>query len=334
MGTKIPITIVTGCLGSGKTTVLNYLLGQIKNDRTAVIVNEFGKAGLDHHLLRRSQEKISLIDSGCMCCNSREDLEAELKDLLDEHERSETGGYERIIIETTGLADPAPIVFTILRDPVLQNRYEVELILTTVDMKNAGLQFENSPEFVKQVSVSDHIIMTKEDLVSEETKEKVISQVTELNPSAKIFHAINGVVDTKVLEKDTTIPVIQRQSDENRPFSGVSEQVQSISFTFSSELNWTGFTLWLSLLLHTHGENILRVKGIVDVGEEAPVNLNGVQHIIHPPEHLDHWPEDVEQSFLVFIVRKIQPMTILRSLETFQKYIGSDAALMEYQESI
>src|SRR5690625_4117070 len=129
---KIPITIVTGCLGSGKTTVLNYLLQQIDNDHIAVIVNEFGKAGLDHHILRTSQETVSLINSGCMCCNSREDLEHELKELLFYHERQEKG-YERIIIETTGLADPSPIVYTIISHPILRNHFYVDLIITTVD---------------------------------------------------------------------------------------------------------------------------------------------------------------------------------------------------------
>ncbi|MFD2760906.1 CobW family GTP-binding protein [Lentibacillus juripiscarius] len=332
MGQKIPITIVTGCLGSGKTTVLNYLLQQIDNKRTAVIVNEFGKAGLDHHLLRESQEKISLINSGCMCCNSRDDLEQELKELLFEHEQLEEG-YERIMIETTGLADPAPIVYTILNNPMLQNHFDVELVITTVDTDNAQLQFEKSPEFVKQVSVSDHLILTKSDLVTDDTKEMVMKQIKGINPSAQIYTALNGIVDPNVLQKSSAEPTVH-SLPERQYFKGVSSQVQSISFSFSSVLDWTAFTLWLSLLLHTHGENVLRVKGILDVGEEAPTNLNGVQHIIHPPEHLDNWPEDVSQSFLVFIVRNLDPMAILRSLETFQRYIGSDVELMEYQESV
>jgi len=332
MGRKIPITIVTGCLGSGKTTVLNYLLQQIDNSRTAVIVNEFGEAGLDHHLLRNSQEKISLINSGCVCCNSRDDLENELKELLFEHEQSDAG-LERIMIETTGLADPAPIVFTILNNPMLQNHFDVDLIITTIDAENAQLQFEKSPEFVKQVSVSDHLILTKDDLVTADTKQRVVDQIKGINPSAQVFTALNGTVDTKVLQKSAVEPIVNHVRN-SQPFSVVSSQVQSISFTFSSTLDWTAFTLWLSLLLHTHGENVLRVKGVLDVGEEAPVNLNGVQHIVHPPEHLDRWPDEVSQSFLVFIVREIDPMAILKSLEAFQQYIGSDVTLMEYQESV
>ncbi|WP_158735872.1 GTP-binding protein [Alteribacillus sp. YIM 98480] len=334
MSNKIPITIVTGCLGSGKTTVLNYLLQQIDNRRIAVIVNEFGQAGLDHHLLRKSQEKISLVNSGCMCCNSREDLEEELKELLFQHEQLEEG-YKRIIIETTGLADPAPIIFTILHNPLLRNHFDVELILTTVDVENAQLQFENSPEFVKQISVSDHVILTKNDLVTAQQKEKVIQQVKSIHPSITIFEGNNGVVDVNVLQKlKVDEPFYKQRPPSSLNEAGVSSQVQSISFHFSDALDWTAFTLWLSLLLHTHGENVLRVKGILDVGEVAPVNLNGVQHIIHPPEHLDKWPVNVSQSFLVFIVRYIDPWDILRSLEAFQHYIGSDVQLMEYQESI
>lgn len=332
---KIPITIVTGCLGSGKTTVLNYLLQQIDNDHIAVIVNEFGKAGLDHHILRTSQEKVSLINSGCMCCNSREDLEHELKELLFYHERQEKG-YERIIIETTGLADPSPIVYTIISHPILRNHFYVDLIITTVDVENAPLQFKNSPEFVKQVSVSDHIILTKTDLASEQQKKEVFQQVERIQPTVKLFEAEKGVVDLSVLEKSPTqAPTYQIHSSSiEEKNESVAAQVQSISFTFSDPLDWTSFTLWLSLLLHTHGENVLRVKGILNVGDEAPVNLNGVQHIIHPPEHLDKWPEDVKESFMVFIVRHLNPHDILHSLEVFQRYIGSDVKLMEYQESI
>lgn len=332
MNNKIPVVIVTGCLGSGKTTVLNYILQEIDSRRIAVIVNEFGKAGLDHHLLRVSEEKISLINSGCVCCNAREDLEQEMKELLFEHERSEEG-FERIFIETTGLADPAPIVFTILNNPILQNHFEIELILTTVDVKNALLQFKNSPEFVKQVSVSDNIIITKADLVSKDEKEEVIYQVKRIHPAVKIFEAFNGVVDLGVLEKNVgyhaeNVDNIPQNIDEK----GAAARVKSISFYFTEELDWTAFTLWLSLLLHAHGENVLRVKGILDVGEEAPVNINGVQHIIHPPNHLDKWPENVDKSFLVFIVKDIDPLTILHSLETFQHYIGSDVELMELKD--
>lgn len=335
MNRKIPIVIVTGCLGSGKTTVLNYLLQQIDNSRTAVIVNEFGKAGLDHHLLSVSQEKISLINSGCMCCNSRDDLEEEMKRLLFEHERLEKG-YERIIIETTGLADPAPIAFTILNHPMLRNHFIIDLIMTIVDAENAQLQFEKSPEFVKQISASDHLVITKNDLVTEQTRQQVIENVRTLHPLVEIFDAYKGEVDLNVLENNSTgLPLEQTLSQyQTQTMHGVSSEVKSISFFFSSPLNWTAFTLWLSLLLHTHGENVLRVKGLLDVGEDAPINLNGVQHIIHPPIHLDAWPEDVSESFMVFIVRNIDPLLILHSLETFQRYIGSDVELMEFKESI
>jgi len=333
MRMKIPITIVTGCLGSDKTTVLNYLLQEMDNSRVAVIVNEYGKAGLDHHLLRKSQEKISLINSGCMCCNSRDDLENELKELLFEHERQEID-VERIIIETTGLADPAPIVYTVMNHPLLQHHFDVELIITTVDVKNAALQFEKSPEFIKQICVSDHVILTKQDLATDKQQKETIQQIQRLNPSVQLFEAQHGMVDTNVLRRQGAAEPLSQDFRYQPAISKTASHVQSISFTFSYALDWTAFTLWLSLLLHTHGENVLRVKGILDVGEEEPVNLNGVQHLIHPPEHLEHWPENVSESFLVFIARDIDPKDILRSLEAFQHYFGTEVHLMEYQESI
>ncbi|WP_079474101.1 CobW family GTP-binding protein [Marinococcus halophilus] len=335
MKAKIPVTIMTGCLGSGKTTVLNYLLQQTNNQRTAIIVNEFGKAGLDHHLLRESQEKISLINSGCMCCNSREDLENELKTLLFEHERY-AQGYEKVIIETTGLADPAPIVFTIINNPILKNHFEVNLIISAVDAKNAQLQLLNSKEFVKQISVADHVVLTKNDLVSNSITNQTIKSINNINPTVSIFEANHGIVDLNVLEKNLLEEPDYKKYGKYSSIhqDGQASQVNSISFTFDNSLNWTAFTVWLSLLLHTHGEGILRVKGILDVGEEAPINLNGVQHIIHPPEHLEAWPENTNQSFIVFIVREIEPINILNSLKAFQNRIGSTVNLMEYQERV
>lgn len=335
MARKIPIIIVTGCLGSGKTTVLNYLLRRTDNTRTAVIVNEFGQEGIDHHLLKVSEEKLSLINSGCMCCNSREDLEQEMKEILFEHETGKKV-VDKIIIETTGLADPAPIAFTILNHAVLQNHFKVELTITIVDAKNAQLHFENSPEFIKQISASDSVVITKEDLVTDETKAEVVKNVQSIQPTVNVYHANHGEVNVDVLDKPSANSHLfdLHTTEANVPLHDMSQQVNSISFYFTTALNWTAFTLWLSLLLHTHGKNVLRVKGILDVGEETPVNLNGVQHIIHPPEHLDAWPQDVSHSFLVFIVKDIDTLSILRSLETFQRYIGSDVKLLEINNSL
>lgn len=335
MVNKIPINIVTGCLGSGKTTVLNYLLDKTKNERTIVIVNEFGQEGIDHHLLRISKEKLSLINSGCMCCNSREDLEDEIKKILFESE-SGSEKIDKIIIETTGLADPAPIAYIILSHPVLQNHLKIELTITIVDFKNAQLQFKDSPEFIKQISAADNIVTTKEDLVTDQIKSEVITNIKSINPTVNIYNSINGEVNLDVLKKQSLNSKLSDISLKQTSLSlnKVSQQVNAISFYFKSSLNWTAFTLWLSLLLHTHGENVLRVKGILDVGEVAPISLNGVQHIIHPPEHLEYWPDEVSHSFLVFIVKNIDILSILNSLETFQRYIGSDVELLEIKKNL
>ncbi|WP_022792380.1 CobW family GTP-binding protein [Marinococcus halotolerans] len=331
MSEKIPITIITGCLGSGKTTILNYLLQNTAHERFAVVVNEFGKAGVDHHLLSSSEEKISLVNSGCVCCNAREDLEEELKQLLFAHEQ-QTHIFDHIIIETTGLADPSPIVYTILHHPMLSNHFSIHLIITAVDIQNASIQMKRSPEFVKQLSASDRVVLTKADLVDDEEKIRIQTLVQSIQPLAHIVEARNGKTDIEALLQplERTRP----HSFFSAPTEPAASSVQSISFTFDQRIDWTAFTLWLSMLLHAHGENVLRVKGLLNTGEDFPVSLNGVQHLIHPPAHLNEWPTDAFESYLVFILRDINPQLIQQSLSVFQKYIGSDVELLEYREQI
>lgn len=336
---KIPITVVTGCLGSGKTTLLSEILRDSKMDNTAVLVNEFGKVGLDHHLLRQVDEETVLLDGGCVCCNRREDLVRELNEILDKYEIGTIVQLDRVVIETTGLADPAPITFTILTNPVLQNHFYIDCVVTTVDAANGELHIRNQPEAAKQITAADKVVITKEDLTHEEHVDRLIQQILSINPSTLILKPVFGERGPEVLEGTNEWHL---GSLEERTGQGMAQEnmnitesnIHSVSFTFGTSLDWTAFGVWLSMLLHARGEEVLRVKGLLDVGETGPVVLNGVQHIIHPPEHLEQWPDHEESSHLVFIIRSIQPESIQKSLETFQDFLGTKAEMIELNAQI
>lgn len=334
---KIPITIMTGALGSGKTTLLVQMLSQPEMMHTAVIVNEFGKIGLDHHLLHQADEETVLLGGGCVCCNRREDLERECKELLYKYEKGHIQ-LDRVVIETTGLADPAPITFTILTDPVLQNHFYIDCIVATVDAVNAELHFKQA-ETVKQVIAADKIVITKADLTTEDQVQKVKEQIRQIQPTARIHVAKLGRINVELLfgSHDRSLDEFSF-STEKRNFakkhSDLEGEIQSISFAFHQPLDWSAFGIWLSMLLHARGEEVLRVKGMLDVGEKGPVVINGVQHIIHPPEHLDRWPNGKKFSHFILIMRSIQPEVVEQSLRSFQSLLGSTAEMIDFEVQI
>lgn len=326
---KIPIIIVSGFLGSGKTTLLSKILKDSAMKNTAVLVNEYGKVGLDHHLLERVDEKTMLLQGGCVCCSTREDLVDGLSALLNRIQRKELGRVDRVVIETTGLADPAPILFTIATHPMLQHHFYIRLVIVTVDAVNAIRQLENQQESVKQVVSADKIVLTKTDMVEADQKETTRNRLALLNPSAAILEAVNGELDSERLFSEAN------PSDPDQYFATGKPSLadcgrehdmiatRSLSIRFDDALDWNAFGLWLSMLLYARGEDLLRVKGLLDVGEKGPIVLNGVQHIIHPPEHLDVWPAGSKKSSLIFIMRNIDPSSVLRSLEAFQQVLGA-----------
>lgn len=328
---KKPITIITGCLGSGKTTLIQKILSNKElTEDIAVIVNEFGQVGLDHHLIKRVEERTVLLNGGCICCNSREDLEEELKNLLYADE-SGKAPFDRVIIETTGLADPAPILFTILSNPLLQNRFVVDCVITTIDAKNGKIHLKNNPEIYKQLSVADKVIVTKTDIASEIEISDLVSNVKGINPTCEIICAQNGDVYPGVLKLNkSSLGIFNVNTYEMPNGNHYSDDIHSISFTFTKPLNWVAFGLWLSMLLHAEGESVLRVKGLLDVGEAGPVVLNGVQHIIHPPQHLDRWPKDEDVSHIIFILRGIATDKLRESLFAFQEFLDTEVSVLEY----
>ena len=314
MDAKTPVALVTGFLGSGKTTLISRLLGHPAMGETAVIVNELGEVAIDHHLLRRVDERTVLMKSGCLCCTLRGDLADELRDLLSRRERGEIPDFKRVVVETTGLADPTPIVYTLLSEPVVRHHYELDAIVATVDAVN-GLRL---PESVKQAAVADTLVVTKTDL---DGARPLDEQLARLNPAAEIVEARNGDVEPgRLFGRPQRDP---RDLD----FAGGPDEhdhggVRAYSLVLDEELDWIAFGIWLTMLLQARGTDVLRVKGLLNVGGAGPLVLNGVQHVIHPPVHLDGWPDDDRRSRIVFIGRGVTGEELAASLAAFNAAAG------------
>nr|WP_106788574.1 GTP-binding protein [Massilistercora timonensis] len=338
---KLPVTIITGFLGSGKTTVLSHWLEHPMFQRVSVIVNEFGQAGLDQRVLRQIEEKTVLLSGGCACCNIRDDLVKELAAMIDSRDRGELD-VDRVVIETTGLADPAPILFSIMTDSVLRHHYQVDCVVTCLDAVNGSFQLEHTSESVKQIATADKVLLTKTDLAKEEEVPALIERVEEINPSAVILKTDMGEIDPELVLSEEGLPRRERpeiaEAMKKRPAIVLPRKheslVRSISIGFTGSLSWAAFGLWLSALLYAHGEKIYRVKGLLDTGEGGPVLINGVQHIIHPPRHLENWGGEERRSELVFIMKDIDPEVILDSLQAFQRILGAKAHIRELDNDL
>lgn len=310
---KTPVVLVTGFLGSGKTTLIAQLLRQPDLRNTAVIVNELGEVGIDHHLLRRVDERTVLLANGCLCCTLRDDLATELRDLLNRRDAAEIPPFDRVVVETTGIADPTPIVNTLLVDALVPHHYELEALVATVD----GQHGIRGDEAIKQIAAADTLVVTKPDLAGAAELDALERELAALNPTAAVLRVAHGEVDPGVLlAPGRQLP--PRWADASSVSNGSHpDAIAAVLLEPETSLDWTGFGVWLTMLLHARGTDVLRVKGLLDVGEEGPLLVNCVQHAVHPPEHLDVWPDDVRGSRLVFIGRGLDRPTLERSLRAF-----------------
>jgi G3E family GTPase len=304
---KTPVTLLTGFLGSGKTTLLQRLLSHPQLGETAVIVNELGEVAIDHHLLRRVDERTVVLGNGCVCCSLRGDLADELRDLLGRRDRGEIPAFRRVVVETTGVADPAPIVYTLLSEPVVKHHFELERVITTVDAVH-GLR---APESVAQAAAADRLVVTKTDLAP---ARKLGKRLSALNPAATIVEASFGELEPEVLfGGERHLPSAPAAAAAHAEHDGV----EAHSLVFDEPLDWVAFGVWLTMLLAARGNDVLRVKGLLNVGGSGPLLLNGVQHVVHPPVHLERWPDDDHRSRIVFIGRGLTAAGLRDSLRAF-----------------
>jgi G3E family GTPase len=323
---RIPVTILSGFLGSGKTTLLRHGLADSRGPGTAIVINEFGEEGLDDRLVRTVAGEAVLVAGGCACCAKRPDLVEALGGLLDEHQRGRRA-LRRVIIETSGLADPAPIAFTLATDPMLRHHFVTAQIVVTVDAVNGRSQLATHPESRKQVAVADELVVTKRDLAGSDRARELVRELHELNPAATLRAAVQGRI-----ARDALTPASARDGREPRrprlhdPACAHSEDVRSLTVVRDRPMDWVGFSVWLSMLLHARGEDILRVKGVLCTEPGAAVSINGVQHVIHRPEHLPTSAAAGDRSSrLVFVTRGVEPAAIERSLAVFQE-LGATGA--------
>jgi len=329
-----PVNLITGFLGSGKTTLLQRLLGDPALADTAVLINEFGEVGLDHHLLERIDDTMVLLQSGCLCCTIRGELSAAIKDLHAKRESGIVPAFRRLVVESTGLADPFPILSTVQADPVLRHHFRLGNVIATVDAVNGSAQLARQVESVKQVAIADRLVLTKTDLADEPTVEALIAHIRRLNPSAPLWRAAEGPIDAEALLSHDLFALAGKSEEARRWFADEvdhghdhrgghdanrhSDRIHAFSLTFEGALDWTMFGLWLTMLLNRHGAAVLRVKGILNVaGSPTPVAVHGVQHLVHPPVHMAAWPDDDRRSRLVFIVDGLDRAAIERSLTAF-----------------
>ena len=339
----IPVNVVTGFLGSGKTTLLQQLLHSPLLDDTAVLVNEFGEVGLDHHLLETATESTLLMDNGCICCAIRGDLKDSLGDLFDRRERGEIPAFKRVIIETSGLADPVPIAYTVLAEPVLQHHFRLGNVITTVDAVNGLKQLAEFEEPVKQVAVADRLIITKTDIADPGDTAALRLALQRLNISAPLFDAaVDDLGPRRLITEDIHDPKGKRQEINHLMSTATTAShaghdhdnagdhlhtsgVTSFALTFDAPLDWTAYGIWMTMLLNHYGDKVLRIKGMLNVlGVGTPVLINGVQHVVHPPVHLENWPDEDKRSRLVFIVRDMDQARIEASLAAFNGLANSD----------
>ncbi|WP_339109703.1 GTP-binding protein [Thioclava sp. GXIMD4216] len=316
-----PVILLTGFLGSGKTTLLQRLLEDPSLSDAAVLINEFGEVGLDHHLLDRIDENVVLLKSGCVCCTVRGEVAEALQNLHSLRTRGEIS-FGRVVIETTGLADPYPVLQTLTAHPVLRSHFRTGGVLTTVDAVNAALQLDHRAEAIRQIASADRIILTKTDLADEAQVARLRERLHRMNPAASVWSTQDSV--TQMLGGlDADRARLPALCGDAGPCASHHHHhndlgVTSFSLVIEERIDWTMFGIWLTLLLHRYGDRIFRVKGILALeGEDRPVAIHGVQHLVHAPTHMTHWPEGQRLSRLVFILEGLEPDLIRRSFAAF-----------------
>lgn len=324
-----PVHLLTGFLGSGKTTLLKRLLDDPALSDAAVLINEFGQVGLDHHLVERIDETMVLLQSGCLCCTVRGELADAIRDLHSKRERGLISPFRQVVIESTGLADPFPVLSTLKSDPMLRHHFIAGNVVTTVDAVNGAANLGRYIESNRQVAIADRLVMTKTDLAEAAEIGQLADRLRRINPDAEILDVRSGLRAQDLFEQGSITRASQLQSQSGffceeavvlATADGQAHQaaIASCVLTWDEQVDWTAFGLWLTMLLNRHGERVLRVKGILNVaGEDRPVAIHGVQHLVHPPVHMKAWPDDDHRSRLVVIADGLDLERLQQSFAAF-----------------
>jgi G3E family GTPase len=322
---RLPVTIITGFLGSGKTTLLRRLLRHPAMNRAAVIINEFGDVGLDHELVEASSEQMTLLSNGCLCCTVRTDLQETLRELFVKRRSGEIIDFDRVFVETTGLADPVPVLHTLQTDGLLGAQYRLNGVVTLVDAVNGMGQLDTMAEAAKQAAVADRLVITKTDIADASQVDGLERRLSGMNPYAKVSQAVEGELDPEVLaeitpgnaqalarDPDRWLALHAGGADSASPVRGRfgagahDAAIHSFCLWFDAPFTWDTLSAAIDMLTSLRGPDLLRVKGIVNVeGEPGPVAIHGAQHVFHPPVKLAEWKDDDRRSRIVFIVRSI-----------------------------
>jgi G3E family GTPase len=342
---KIPASLITGFLGSGKTTLLNHILGHADMRDSAVIVNEFGDVGLDHLFMRRIDGETVVMSSGCLCCTVRSDLESTLRDLMAKRASGAVPPFARVLIETTGLADPAPIVHLFFSNPFLMHDYRLDAVITTVDAVNGMRQLDEQPESVKQAAIADRLLLTKADLADEDMIVALAARLAALNPGAPMLRVAHGVIapdqlfaaalfdparktpDVRAWLREEAIAAqhAHHHGHQHHDVNRHDARVRAFCLSFDAPLDWMAFNGWLAALRRERGDRLLRVKGVLDlIDEPGPVAIHGVHHVFHPPVAIDRWPEGMRGSRIVYITRDLERTEVEASYADFMLRVAAN----------
>jgi G3E family GTPase len=333
-----PLSVITGFLGAGKTTLLNKLLQDPALADTLVIINEFGEIGLDHLLIEKLESDMILLSSGCLCCTIRGDLISTLEDLLRRHDNDRIAPFKRVVIETTGLADPAPILQTIMFHPYLMLRFQLEGVITLVDAVNGEATLDAYEEAVKQAAVADRLVLTKTDLIADADKGQLAAlrtRLAALNPAALILDAAKGeAIAQRMLDAGLyniagktpnvagwlNIEAFEAPEKHGQHHDHAHEhhghdvnrhdaRIKAFCLRFARPVELAALDLFLELMRNAYGANLLRLKGIVALADDPtrPLVIHGVQHIFHSPQRLAAWPDEDHTTRMVFILKDMEP---------------------------